>query len=201
MTNRNKIHERSLDVAEADNAVVVTARGHTWVEVVDESGRRVRDEAGNRETVFAVEPGPAPCAPTAGSSAWPRARSGCPRREIVPSGQPALLRLSAAEGTELHPADGVALIPADGEASCALVVEKLSVEGTPLTRRRDTDEVFLRATGGTLQDERGRRIRSTRLSGGEVGVTLVSEAQPKVVTVEAFGHPPLGRASLLVEFA
>jgi hypothetical protein len=32
-------------------------------------------------------------------------------------------------------------------------------------------------------------------------VTLVSEAQPKVVTVEAFGHLPLGRASLLVEFA
>ena len=201
MSDRDKISERSVDVAQADNAVVVTARGHTWLEVVDESGRLVRDEAGGRETVFAVESGSCTVRSDGRIERVATRSVRLPEPERAPSGEPALLRLTAAEGTELHPVDGVPVIPADGDSYCALVIEKLSVEGTPLTRRRDTDEVFLRATGGTLQDVRGRRVRSTRLSGGEARLRLVSEAQPKVVTVEAFAHPPLARASLRVEFA
>jgi hypothetical protein len=86
--------------------------------------------------------------------------------------------------------DGVGEIAADGNSFCTLTIELAGGVG----------EVFLRATGGTPMDARGKaRIRSVKLRRGKATFRLVSEATPRPVTVYAFGEREQG-AELPIEF-
>jgi hypothetical protein len=185
---------REVRVKGDARAVIVRARAHTWVALAGEEGELARELGGAPETTFAV-----PGAGTYAVSTDGELRSAKAAEIAEPAVGAALLRLSS-DAPDLHVVDGVGEIPADGTSSCALLVEKLDADGRPLRRRSDTDEVFLRTTGGTLRDDEGAHVRSLRLRAGRATVRLVSEATPRLVTIEAFGHPPLGRAELRVEF-
>ncbi len=99
-----------------------------------------------------------------------------------------------------HPVDGTPEIAADGSSYATITVEKIGVDGAPLTRRSDNDTVYLRATGGSLQDSAGSPVRSVKLTAGKATFRVVSEAVVRLVTIEAIGAEPLTGASIRVEF-
>jgi hypothetical protein len=188
--------QQQVRVGRDDNAVTVEAHGHDWIVLAGADGEVARELGGSDRVTFAAAPG-----------SWTVQTDGTLDRVAIeriesPFGeqeQPALLRLES-DAPDRHVVDGVGEIPADGTSRCTVAVEKLDAGGQPLRRRRDSDEVFLRTTGGLLQDERGRPLRSLRLREGRGNFRLVSEATPRIVTVEAVGHPPLAGASLRIEF-
>jgi len=192
------VDERSVKVEGSRNLVVARATGHTWIALVGREGELARDQAGGPETSFGVGPG-AYMVRTDGKLKAAEART----IEIpeLPGTEPdaASLRLTS-DATDEHPVDGVAEVPADGESYATITVEKLDAHGEPLTRRRDNDEVFVRTTGGSLQDEHGKPIRSVKLSSGRATFRLVSEPVGRLVTVEALGQPPLAGVELRLEF-
>ena len=192
--------ERELDVPAGRDAVVVQARRHTWVELLGPHGEQSRDASGAPQMTFGVTTGHH-VVQTDGelvrvAAQRLRAPDGL---ALDDPGAAGVLRVSA-DAPDQHAVDGVGELPADGTSSCTIAIEKLDPAGAPLHRERDDDEVFVRTTGGTLQDDRGRRVRSVRLRNGRAEVRLVSEPVPRLVTVEVLAAPPLSGASVRVEF-
>jgi len=189
-----RANHRQITVGKGDNQLVVRTAGNSWV-ALEAGGRELlRDLSGGRETSFGVEPGTYEVR-SDGKLVRVEARA-----VAVPAGvEAASLRLTA-DAPDVHPVDGVPEIPADGASFATITVEKLGADGAPLRRRSDNDEVFVRTTGGTLRDGRGRPLRSVRLSGGKASFRLVSEPVGRLVSVEAVAQPPLAGANLRVEF-
>jgi hypothetical protein len=192
--------ERELEVPRGKDAIVVRARRHTWVDVLGPHGERTRDASGAPQATFGATPGHH-VVQTDGelvrvAAQRLRAPGGLALDDPDAAG---VLRVSA-DAPDQHAVDGVGELPADGTSSCTIAIEKLDLAGAPLLRKRDDDEVFVRTTGGTLQDGRGRRVRSLRLRNGQAEVRLVSEPVPRLVTVEVLAAPPLAGASVRVEF-
>jgi hypothetical protein len=185
---------REITVERGDNQLVVRAEGQSWVALERDGRELVRDLAGNRETSFGVEPGTYGVR-SDGAIRRVEARSVA----AFDAAGAALLQLTA-DAPDAHPVDGVPEIAADGASFTTITVQKLASDGAPLRRRSDTDEVFVRTTGGALRDGRGRPLRSVRLKGGRATFRLVSEPVGRLVTVEAVAQPPLVGASLRVEF-
>jgi hypothetical protein len=191
--------ERELEVPRGKDAIVVQARRHTWVDVLGPHGERTRDASGAPQATFGATPGHH-VVQTDGelvrvAAQRLRAPGGLALDDPDDAG---VLRVSA-DAPDQHAVDGVGELPADGASSCTIAIEKVDLAGAPLHRKRD-DEVFVRTTGGTLQDGRGRRVRSLRLRNGQAEVRLVSEPVPRLVTVEVLAAPPLAGASVRVEF-
>jgi hypothetical protein len=186
--------ERKITIRKNDNQLVVRAAGSTWVALERDGRELLRDLSGNRETSFGVGRGTY-VVRSDGKIAHVEARS----VSLPEAGEAAALRLSA-DAPDVHPVDGVPEIAADGKSFTTVTVQKVGADGAPLRRRTDTDEVFVRTTGGALRDGRGRPVRSVRLSGGKATFRLVSEAVGRVVTVEAVAQAPLVGATLRVEF-
>ena len=187
---------RRVEVEAGENVVAVRARGHTWVALLDAERELAREEGGGEATTFAAAPGRY-VVQTDGELSRVRGET----LELEePGDEPTATLQLTTDAPDQHVVDGVGEVPADGASYCTITVEKHDAAGQPLTRRRDSDEVFVRATGGTLEDERGRRVRAIRLRAGRAQFRLVSEAQPRLVVVEVLGHPPLVGAELRVEF-
>jgi hypothetical protein len=191
------VHERHITVENMHNVVVAHASGHTWVALVGDHGELVRDQSGNPETSFGVERGTY-TVQTDGKLKTVTARTiQIPQAAVV--AEVGALRLTS-NAKRTHPVDGVGEIAADGKSHATITVEKLGADGEPLERRKDDDEVFLRTTGGTLQDDAGKPVRSVKLSSGKATFRIVSEPVGRVVTIEALGAAPLRSAQLRLEF-
>lgn len=191
------VDERQVTVEKGSNVVVVQASGHTWVALAGDEGELVRDQSGNPETSFGVERG------TYTVRTDGKLRAASARTIEVPGTAPvsdvASLRLTS-NARRTHPVDAVGEIAADGKSHATITVVKLGADGEPLERRKDDDEVFLRTTGGTLQDDAGKPLRSVKLSAGKATFRIVSEPVGRVVTIEALGAAPLASAELRLEF-
>lgn len=189
--------EQTVVVRAAAPSLHVRAARHSWVAVeADDGAVSVREETGARDTVFTMPPGRYTVS-TDGRLEAVDAQA--PPDAAVPSDEAgAGLRLSS-DAPDDAP-DGIGELAADGKSACTITVEKLGVDGEAMRGRAHDDEVFLRTTGGSLVDAGGERVRSVKLKSGRASVRLVSEASPRVVTVEALGPPPLGRAELRIEF-
>lgn len=87
------------------------------------------------------------------------------------------------DAPDVHLIDGIGEIPADGKSHCTITVTKLDADGN-LTK--DSDVVHIRTTGGTLKataSDRSKVIRQIKLSAGKGKFVLISDEQPRVVTV------------------
>ncbi len=191
---------RELDVPDGKDAIVVQARRHTWIDVLGPHGEQSRDASGAPQTTFGATPGPY-AVQTDGELVRVAAQR-LPAADALALDDPqdaGVLNVTA-DAPDQHAVDGVGELPADGTSSCTIAIEKRDLAGAPLHRRRDDDEVFVRTTGGTLQDARGRRVRALRLRNGRAEVRLVSEPVPRLVTVEVLAAPPIAGASVRVEF-
>ena len=73
--------------------------------------------------------------------------------------------------------------------------------GEALTGKDDAEEVYLRTTGGILQDAKGGGpIRSVTLRRGSATFRVVGDAPPRFVTVIAFTGGPGPTVELPIEF-
>lgn len=110
------------------------------------------------------------------------------------------LRL-ATDAPDRHVVDGMAEIPADGCSFCTITIEQVFQDAI-LHLPEQADEVFIRTTGGLVMDAAGQtHIRSLRLQAGQATFRLVSDPNPKIVTVSVFGRSPLSTAAeIQIEF-
>lgn len=110
-----------------------------------------------------------------------------------------LLQLST-NVSSTHPVDEVPLIPGDGESSVEITIQKIDMQGQPVARAQDNDEVWLRATHGTLLDVQGTPVYSLRLSRGEAAFRFRSEKAARLAVVRVFnGDPFLEDAAVTIE--
>jgi hypothetical protein len=202
------IAQATVTVPQDHHMLVVRVQRQTWVTVSTEEREIVTERSPDPILGFVVAPGTY-IVRTDGEieSAISEASESLPSSDKLLPVPPALmvrfsaLRLSA-EAPNQHIVDGVGEVPADGIAFCTITVEKVTPDGTALTGKEHKDEFFMRTTGGVLMDAQGKeRIRSLKLKSGRATFRLVSETNPRLVTVSAFGRDPfLSRAEIQIEF-
>ena len=98
-----------------------------------------------------------------------------------------------------NPVDGMPEVPADGKAFCTINLSKLTVAGQALNRAKDTDEIYLRTTGGQLVNARGKLQHKLQLNKGKASFRLVSETTPRFVTVSILS-PTLQKVDVHIDF-
>jgi hypothetical protein len=201
--SRTQAAEREIIVPKGSNAIVVRAVDHDWVALLRDGAEVLREQSGSRETRFFAEPGAYTVRTDGRIDTAKPGTIDVPFDPFAPttSGEgPLLLRLTA-DAPDQHVIDAVGEIPADGESSCTITIEKIDAAGEPLRRRRDNDEVFVRSTGGTIEDpKRDVRIRSVKLRSGRASFRLVAEPTPRLVTVSALAAGMAAPGEIQIEF-
>jgi hypothetical protein len=172
-------------LAGQDDTIAVRARDHSWVAVLRDGEEIISEQSGRPEVVFVVGPGAYQvCSDGTIEDVSTRALD-LPPTTSEPVAAPHLVL--TADAPDRHAVDGVGEIPADGESYCTISVVRIGPDGQPAQPEEARAEVFLRATGGVLMDNRGRRrLRSVRLRRGRATFRLVSERFPRLVVVHAF---------------
>ena len=187
--------EQTVVVPAGANMVVAHAEGHSWVALRLGDEDLIIDRSGQPAAMFVVEPGTY-VVDTDGALG----EIGTETLDPAAAPTPVVLRLTI-DAPDNHAADGVAELPADGSAFGTVTVAKPDLAGEPLTGKVDADEVYLRTTGGQLQDAKGKGpIRSVTLRGGSATFRVVGDAPPRFVTVTAFTAGPGPAAQLPIEF-
>jgi hypothetical protein len=189
-------------VPEGSNTIVIEARNHDWVALVQDGRELMRESSSSAETTF-VAPAGTYSVMTDGKIDRVEVKTIDVANDPIAllSGEALLFLRLSSDAPDQHVIDGIGEIPADGESSCTVTVEKVDASGTPLRRRRDSDEVFIRTTGGTIMDAKGTaHIRSLKLRSGRASFRLVSEPTPRLVTVSALGKGSLTPAEIQLEF-
>jgi hypothetical protein len=196
------ITETEVVVPEGRNAVVVQAREHAWVALAQDGVELVREQGGSADATFVVAPGSYGVRSDGIVDRVTATAVAAPSDPLaLLSGDGALLLRLSSDAPDRHVVDGVGEIPADGASSCTITVEKIDPTGKPLRRRTDTDEVFLRSTGGTVTAPKGgERVRSVKLRSGRAAFRLVSEPTPRLVTISALGAGSPAPVELPIEF-
>jgi hypothetical protein len=195
--------EKTVTVPPVHNLLSITLRDHSWVSVSIGDREMVSERSPNPVIEFTMSPGTY-ILRTDGvienviSKSHPQISSLVERLQQT---APFLLQLTS-DAPDRHIVDGVGEVPADGTSFCTITIEKVALNGTPLADRELQDELFLRTTGGTLMNTAGtERIRSVQLQSGKATFRLVSEPNPKIVTVSVFGREPLlSKAEIQIEF-
>ncbi len=196
--------KKEVTIPQNSNTLVVRLKGHTWVTVSVGDRRILRSKTSQPVVSFSVSPGTY-IVETDGDiqSLTSETRKTLPSLEDLLQQQKSLslLRLTS-DAPDRHLVDGIGEIPADGTSSCTITIEKISYDGKPLSGTEHQDELFLRSTGGILMDAAGeKRIRSLRIESGKAQFRLVSEPNPKVVTVTVLGQKPeLLKSEIQIEF-
>jgi hypothetical protein len=197
------IQQRTISIPAEHNFLDIVLQDNTWVSIWVDNQELMSDRSSNPDISFRLSPGTYTIR-TDGTIQHLTSRSvqteQSPFEQLFQT-RPSKLRLTS-DAPDQHIVDGVGEIPADGTSFCTIMIEKMSLNGTPLTDQELQDELFLRTTGGTLMDNMGtERIRSIQLQTGKAAFRLVSESTPKVVTVSVFGREPLlSKSEIQIEF-
>ena len=206
MRTNSRVHtistqEQIFEITEGQNALTVHLKNYTWVSIYANNKKLISLKSSSPVLSVPVSPG-IYLVKTDGQIENITSEA----VEILPSlsgetQEPlSFLRLTS-DAPDQHIVDGIGEVPADGTSFCTISIEKLSFDGTPLTSNEHQDELFIRTTGGIVMDESGEnRIRSLQLQSGQAKFRLVSEPNPKVVTVSVFGRTPQQKAEIQIEF-
>jgi hypothetical protein len=186
------VHRKPLVMPSDANTLILRMRGQSFVSVVQQ-GRELTRVHGNEERLcLHLLPGDYELATdgeTLGIETIQRASVNlAPEAAAMPS----TLQISS-DAPDQHVVDGVGEIKADGTSYCTITVRKQSFDGRPAADKADNDEIFIRATGGTVSSTDANtktRVRSMRLKKGEAKFRLVSDKQPRLVQVTVFGRAP-----------
>jgi hypothetical protein len=188
--------EQTVEVPAGADMVVVHVEGHSWVALRLGDEDLIIDRSGEPTAMFVLERG-SYVVHTDGALGEVGTQALDP---AAAPGAAAVLRLTI-DAPDTHAADGVAELPADGSAFGTATVAKHDLTGDALTGEDDADEVFLRTTGGQLQDAEGSGpIRAVKLRRGTASFRVVGDAPPRFVTVTAFTAGPGPAAELPIEF-
>lgn len=195
--------QETVTVPQDHNSLVVRLQDHTWVAVSTYSHQLVRNESPDPVIAFTLAPGTY-VVRTDGKIESVTTESF--RQEPSLFGQlrqetPVYLALTS-DAPDRHVVDGIGEVVADGTSYCTITIQKLDLNGVPVSGSEHKDELFLRTTGGLIMDDKGgQRIRSLTLQSGRIAFRLVSDPSPKIVTVSVFSRNPLlSKAEIQVEF-
>jgi hypothetical protein len=195
--------QQTVTVPQGHNSLVVRLQGHTWGSVSTDTHHLVRNQSPDPVIAFTLAPGTY-LVQTDGKIEGVTTES----FRLEPSlfeqlrqGTPACLALTS-DAPDRHVVDGIGEVAADGASYCTITVQKMGISGGAVSGDEHQDELFLRATGGVIMDDKGgQRIRSLTLRSGRAVFRLVSEASPKIVTVSVFSRDPLlSKAEIQIEF-
>lgn len=197
------VRETVYNVQDENRLLSVNLAGQSWVSVSRGEKEILRNRRRDRVVKFFLRPGTYKIK-TDGII------EGVTSEDTKPP-QPLLHQFARLEFAQLrlisdapdrHVIDGISEIAADGQSFCTISVEKIGPDGKPLTDKEHRDTLYLRSTGGTLLDaKQDKRIRSLDLSAGKGTFRVLSEKQPKVVTITVLSKAPiLGKAELQMEF-
>jgi hypothetical protein len=197
--------QQTVTIPQDHNSLVVHLQGQTWVSVSTDTHQLVRNQSPDPVIAFTLKPGTY-VVRTDGNIESLTTESFCPEPSVFENlqrarGTPACLNLTS-DAPDRHVVDGIGEVAADGTSYCTITVQKIDMNGAAMTEIEHQDELFLRTTGGVIMDERGeQRIRSLKLQSGRAAFRLVSESNPKIVTVSVFSRDPLlSKAEIQVEF-
>lgn len=179
--------------------------GHSFVNILNKDGQRVATMRGNNPQMsFSLPPGEYSVETdgkaTAVTVAAPPVLA--PAAPLM-AGVPFVRRVTLThDGENLHPVDRAVLLPADGTSHVTCTLQKMDHTGKALAQPEDRDTIYVRTTGGFLQDEGGKPLDyKIALVDGTARFRLVSESVRKVVTVQVLtGQPDLIADQLTVEF-
>ncbi len=200
MTTSNGLQQKELVVSDRQNSINMEVTGQSWISILCFSEEVIREESRGSHFDFIVIPGQY-VIKTDGeiqnlsASYIDLASVGDGQNQMT------FLKLNS-DAPDQHIVDGIGEVPADGTSFCNITIAKHSLNGTPLTSEEHQDELFLRTTGGLIMDATGEtHIRSLHLQSGQATFRLISEANPKLVTVSVLGqNPNLPKAEIQIEF-
>ena len=200
---RSAPQEETVTIPLGHNTLILHVRDHSWTAISTEEQEIVREEGPDPVIGFSLQPGSYTIR-TDGSieEVSTEALETAPSLlELLEQRPPiAALHLSS-DAPDRHVVDGIGEIAADGVSYCTITVEAVIEDGTSVTEAVQGGEIFLRTTGGTLMDADGaQRIRSVRLESGRASFRIVSEEQPKLITITAFGRGPVLAGEIQLEF-
>lgn len=195
--------QKTVTVPQDHNSLVVHVQGHSWVSVSTATQELVRNRSPDPVIAFTLAPGTY-VVRTDGkleSLTTESFRQAPSLFEQLRQGTPAFLTLTS-DAPDRHVVDGVGEVIADGTSYCTITIQKMDLNGVAVNGSGHEDEVFVRTTGGSIKDDKGeQRIRSLKLRSGRAAFRLVSESNPKVVTVSVLSRNPLlPKAEIQVEF-
>jgi hypothetical protein len=181
---------QAVSVPEGRNRIAVGAQGHSSVSLLRDGVPLESEHSGGNVAAFVVEPGDYEV--TSDGTIESVDVDALELGDTLRWPEPLLLELSS-DAPDRHVVDGVGEVPADGRSYCTVAVQRAGETGGDA-------EVYLRTTGGRLEDEAGNRIRSVRLQRGRASFRLVAGESPRLVTVTAFGEATPAPARLEIEF-
>lgn len=195
--------QKTVTVPQDHNSLVVHVQGHSWVSVSTATQELVRNRSPDPVIAFTLAPGTY-VVRTDGkleSLTTESFRQAPSLFEQLRQGTPAFLTLTS-DAPDRHVVDGVGEVIADGTSYCTITIQKMDLNGVAVNGSGHEDELFVRTTGGSIKDDKGeQRIRSLKLRSGRAAFRLVSESNPKVVTVSILSRNPLlPKAEIQVEF-
>jgi hypothetical protein len=195
--------QETVTVPQGRNSIVVRLQGHTWVSVSTGTQEFIRNQSPDPVIAFNLAPGTY-VVHTDGKIEEVTTESFRQEPALfgeLRQGTPALLTLTS-DAPDHHVVDGVGEVVADGTSYCTVTIQKLDLNGMALSGSEHQDELFVRTTGGAIMDEKGaQRIRSLKLQSGRAAFRLVSEPNPKIVTVYVLSRNPLlPKAEIQIEF-
>lgn len=195
--------QKTVTVPQDHNSLVVHVQGHSWVSVSTATQELVRNRSPDPVIAFTLAPGTY-VVRTDGkleSLTTESFRQAPSLFEQLRQGTPAFLTLTS-DAPDRHVVDGVGEVIADGTSYCTITIQKMDLNGVAVNGSGHEDELFVRTTGGSIKDDKGeQRIRSLKLRSGRAAFRLVSESNPKVVTVSVLSRNPLlPKAEIQVEF-
>jgi hypothetical protein len=202
LADQPRASHRTVTIPPDHNSLVVHLQDQTWVSVWAGARQLVRNQSADPIIAFTLAPGTY-VVRTDGQIESATSESFLQEQsffDLVQRGTAAVLAVTS-DAPDRHVVDGIGEIAADGASFSTITIQKTDLNGAVLNGSADDDELFLRATGGVITDDGGRRIRSVRLRSGRAAFRLVSEASPRMVTVSVFGRNPLvPKAEIEMEF-
>jgi hypothetical protein len=201
--DRPDVTRQPVTVPPDHNSLVVQLQGHTWVSVSAGTDQFIQSRSPDSVIAFTLTPGTY-LVQTDGTIEGMKTESFRQEPSLfeqLRQGTPAFLALTS-DAPDRHVVDGIGEVAADGVSYCTITVQKTDVNGVALSGNEHQDELFLRATGGVIMDDKGeQRLRSLTLRSGRAACRLVSEPSPKIVTVSVFSRDPLlSKAEIQIEF-
>ena len=201
--DRSGAAQQTVTVPPNHNSLVVRLQGHTWVSVSTDTNQFIHSQSPDPVIAFTLAPGTY-VVRTDGkieSLTTESFRQEPSLFEQLRQETPAFLTVTS-DAPDRHVVDGIGEVAADGTSYCTITVQKMDLNGVAVTGDEHHDELFLRATGGGIMDDKGgQRIRSLTLRSGRAAFRLVSEPSPKIVTVSVFSRDPLlSKAEIQIEF-
>lgn len=195
--------ERSFHVPIGHDLLFVSLKGQTWTSILSKD-RQISKELGSHPVVGFSVPSGTVVVKTNGTIEKIESKISSQvsmKNDKKANSSACCLQLSSNAPDE-HIVDGIGELPADGNSFCTITIEKIAFDGTPVTEENHQDELYLRTTGGLIKDETGQQhIRSLNLKAGRAAFRLVSEPNPKVVTVSVLSKDPmLANAEIQIEF-